>query len=153
APPPAPPPVTVTPPRLVKDEGAEYPASALREGFRDAVQVTVVLEIGADGKVTKAAVEAAVGHGFDEAAVAAAARLVFAPAQRNGRPVASKIKHVYAFTPPASRLVGKVLTSTSDRPIGGAEVILRAPDGVERRTTTAPDGSWSFAGVGAGAYR
>ena len=153
APPPAPPPPTITPPRLVKDEGAEYPAAALRDGFHDAVQVTVILEIGPSGDVRKADVETPVGHGFDEAAIEAAKKLTFEPALRNGQPISAKIKHVYSFTPPPSRLVGRVLAASSESPVAGAEVVLRASDGSERRVVTESDGRWSFSGVGAGTYR
>jgi len=153
APPPAPPPVTITPPRVVKDEGAEYPAQAIRDGVREPVQVTVVLEVGPEGDVRRADVETPAGHGFDEAALDAAKKLVFEPARRNGRPVAAKIKHVYSFAPPPSRLVGRVLAASSGAPIASAEVVLRAPDGSDRRVTTGADGAWSFGGVGAGTYQ
>src|SRR5579864_4316924 len=91
----------ITPPTLIKDEGAQYPALALSEGFYQPIEVALRLTIDASGKVTHADVEKPVGHGFDEAAVEAAQRLVFEPAKRDGKPVASRgLRFVYRFTPP-----------------------------------------------------
>ncbi|WP_394842496.1 TonB family protein [Pendulispora brunnea] len=153
APAPAPPPAPViVPPKLVTDEGAQYPDSALKEGLRDTVTVVLVLEIDPTGGVRNATVETPAGHGFDEAALAAAKKLRFEPAQRNGKPVAARIKHQYVFAPPASRLVGRVAASKSDAPIAGANVVVRGPDGTEQSTQTAADGSWSLEKLRPGSY-
>ncbi len=68
----APPPSPVVPPVVKKNEGAAYPRRALDEGFRGPADVELTLTIDATGKVTGAVVDEAVGHGFDEAALAAA---------------------------------------------------------------------------------
>lgn len=153
APAPPPPAATITLPVIKHDEGAEYPARALKDGVKDAVTVSLILELDATGAVTKATVEAPAGHGFDEAAIAAAEKLTFEPARRNSVAIAAKIKHRYVFSPPPSRLVGKALAATSDKPLAGASVILRAADGTERATAVEENGAWAFANLPPGNYR
>ena len=114
-PPPAPPPAVITPPVVKKDEGATYPAQALADKVKDPVTVVVVVEIDASGVVQKASVETPAGHGFDEAAILAAKKLEYEPAKRNGLPVAAKFLHKYVFTPPTSRLVGRIATERGSR--------------------------------------
>ncbi len=152
-PPTAPAPVTIVPPKVVKDEGAAYPEQALKDHVRDPVQVVVILDVDVNGAVTRAVVETPAGHGFDEAAVAAAQKLTFEPALRNGKPVAARIKHGYAFTPPPARFVGKVLRAVGEgKPVAGAEVKLHAQDGTELVAVTAADGTFQIADVKAGTY-
>ncbi len=135
---------TITPPRLKTDSGAEYPAQALHDQVPASVTVTLILEISTDGAVAKADLQTPQGHGFDEAALAAAHKLVFEPALRDGTPISARIKFQYVFTPPAPRLVGRVARQVSDRPIAGAQVKVRDASGGEHTTSTAPDGSWGF---------
>jgi TonB family protein len=127
-PPPAPAPV-VTPPVLDKDEGAVYPQRAIDEKVKDAATVVLILELDAQGAVTKASVETPQGHGFDEAATQAAQKLTFKPATKNGQPVPSKTRHRYVFTPPPSRLVGRITSELRDTPLEGATVTILAADG------------------------
>jgi hypothetical protein len=82
------------------------------------------------------------GHGFDEAATDAAERLVFEPAARDGRPVAARIRFRYDFRPPPPKLVGRVATQATDRPIARALVVVRDSAGAEHRVETSADGSW-----------
>jgi len=97
----APPAGAVVLPRLLADPGVTYPASALSEGLREEVTVVLTLEIDATGAVRKATVDAPHGHGFDEAAVAAAEKATFAPATRGGVPFAARIKFQTVFRPPS----------------------------------------------------
>src|SRR6187397_626292 len=60
----------VTPPKLIGFVEAEYPAAAAKAGLE--ADVDLVLSIDAEGRVTAAEVSEARGHGFDEAARAAA---------------------------------------------------------------------------------
>ena len=150
--PPAPPPVTLVPPVLKTDEGAEYPAQALKDGVKGSVTVVLVLEIDPSGAVRKASVDAPAGHGFDEAALAAAKRLTFQPATRNGQPIAAKIKHKYEFVPPPARVVGRVLVQASEAPIARATVVLRGEDGVDRAFVSGPDGKYEGRDLPAGKY-
>ncbi len=142
----------VTMPVVKRNDGAVYPKQALDAGFHDAVEVPLVLTIDATGVVARATVEAPVGRGFDEAAVAAAQRLLFEPATRDGKPVAAKIRFVYRFTPPAAVLAGRVVTLAGDRPIAGATIIVRDASGWTHTATTGADGAWRIEGLPAGAY-
>jgi TonB family protein len=120
---------TIVAPRLRADPGVEYPQEALREHFTEAVSVELVLDIDADGTVRNAVVTDPRGHGFDEAALDAARHLVFEPATRDGRPIPAKIRFRYDFALPPPRLVGRVATQASDRPIEGAAVTVRDASG------------------------
>jgi TonB family protein len=90
----------VVPPSLVHDEGVAYPAQAVRDRVSGTTTVFLRLLVDAHGAVTEAEVESHTGHGFDEAALAAARNLRFAPATRDGIPVPSRIRFRYVFTPP-----------------------------------------------------
>ena len=138
-------PQAITPPRLAADSPARYPQAALDAHFRAAVTVVLVLDIDATGKVTRARVDAPVGHGFDEAALAAADKLGFDPATQGEKPTAARIRFRYVFRPPPPRLAGRCASRVTDAPLAGAHVAVVGADGVERTTETAADGSWSFA--------
>jgi TonB family protein len=141
-------PPVVIPPVLRTDEGAQYPTQALAEGFYETVEVALSLAIDASGRVTGANLETPVGHGFDEAAVEAAQRLVFEPAQRDGKPVASRgLRFVYRFTPPPAVLSGRVVTLSQGQPIAGAIVAVRDAGGHEKQAITGADGGWRLEGV------
>jgi TonB family protein len=142
----------LTPPVLQYDGGILYPKQAIDEGIVRVVVVTLVVGIGADGAVTSAQVEEPAGHGFDEAATAAARGLRFEPAKREGVPVASRIRFQYTFTPPPAAISGEVRTLAGDRPIAGATVTARDALGTERATTTGADGSWRIDRLPPGAY-
>ena len=92
-------PEAVTPPVLRSRAQASYPPEALR----DRLEATVGLEIVVDasGSVASARVIGPAGHGFDEAALEAARRLVFEPARRNGAALRSTVQLAYEFHPPA----------------------------------------------------
>jgi TonB family protein len=139
-------------PVLKKDEGAAYPAQALSEGIHDAVEVRLVLTIDASGLVTGAVLDAPVGHGFDEAALDAARRLVFDPATRDGKPVAAKFRYLYRFPAPPSVLSGHVVSVVGDRPLAGATVVVRDAAGVEQTALTDASGAWRIDGLAAGTY-
>jgi TonB family protein len=142
----------VTAPSLKSDEGAQYPVQALSEGFYGTVEVNLRLAIDASGKVTHAEVETPVGHGFDEAALDAAQRLVFEPATRDGKPVAARgQRFVYRFTPPPAVLSGRVVTRAEGKGIAGATVVVSNASGTPRQTITDADGNWRLEGVSPGA--
>jgi TonB family protein len=142
----------VTPPVKKKDPGAAYPKQALDDGFTDAVDVMLRLTIDATGAVTRAVVETPLGHGFDEAAVAAAQKLEFEPAQRDGKPIAVVIKFRYHFAPPLALLSGRVVKAGVERPLAGATVVARDAAGQEHTATTEADGSWRIESLPAGTY-
>ena len=89
----------VTPPTLKTHAEATYPADALR----DRIEGTVGLELDVDetGKVVDANVIAPAGHGFDEAAVAAARQFTFEPARKGGNAIRSTVQFTYEFHLPA----------------------------------------------------
>jgi TonB family protein len=142
----------VSPPVAKANDGAQYPQQALSEGFYQTVEVVLVLTVDASGGVTSAVTDKPVGHGFDEAALAAAQKLAFEPALRDGKPVAARIRYAYRFTPPPAVLSGRVVTLSRERPIPGASVVVRDSSGRERTTTTGFDGTWRFDGLPAGTY-
>jgi TonB family protein len=86
----------LTPPRLIEKVAAEYPAEAARLGLE--ARVTLELIVDAAGHVADAKVVAPVGHGFDEAALAAVRQFRFVPGRADGTPVAVKVTYRYAFT-------------------------------------------------------
>jgi TonB family protein len=143
---------TITPPVPKTNEGAVYPQQALAEGFAETVEVPLVLTIDAAGAVTNAVLERSVGHGFDEAALAAAQRLVFEPATRDGKPVAARTRFVYRFTAPPAALAGQVVGLAGERPVAGASVVVRNESGQERSVITGADGTWRIADLPAGKY-
>jgi TonB family protein len=143
----------ITPPVVKKNEGAEYPKQALDDGISDVVQVKVLLDVDAAGHVKNAVVDTPAGHGFDEAAVAAAQKLEFEPATRDGKPIAvTKLPFTYTFAPPPSALSGRVVTLVGEHPIAGATVDVRDAVGTSRTITTDAEGAWRVDGLAAGTY-
>src|SRR5262245_47964783 len=94
---PPPPPKVTRPPAIKKAVEPTYPADALDAGL--AGDVTLAIEIGADGRVTAVSVTASAGHGFDEAAAAAAREMEFFPAEIDGKPSPIRIAYTVHFQP------------------------------------------------------
>lgn len=124
--PPAPKQPVLVPPVITKDPGALYPQRAMVDGVADPVTVVVIVEVDRDGHVKSARVETPRGHGFDEAALEAASGLVFTAATKDGAPVPARVKHAYVFTPPAARLVGRVVATGGSRLRGRRSPSARA---------------------------
>jgi TonB family protein len=92
---------TTTAPVLQTHVEATYPAEALRDHIEGSVSLQ--LDVDENGEVTDARVLAPAGHGFDEAAVAAARQFKFTPAMRAGKPLRSVVQLSYEFhLPPLS---------------------------------------------------
>ncbi|WP_148314546.1 TonB-dependent siderophore myxochelin receptor MxcH [Sorangium cellulosum] len=113
----------IEPPQLVEGAEAEVPPearAARREG-----KVVLKLLIDATGRVAEAEVVGSMGHGFDEAARAAALRFRFTPARRGGAPVASRILYAYEFQvpeePPAEPPSTGVAAAIAPRSIRGSD--------------------------------
>lgn len=87
------------PPSLVTRTDAPYPPDAKRERREGSVELELL--VGEDGKVIEAKVTTPAGHGFDEAALAAARSFVFTPATQGGKPIRSVVAFTYAFHLPA----------------------------------------------------
>ena len=142
----------ITLPVVKTNEGAVYPSEALSEGYYETVEVPLILTIDVTGAVTDAVVEKPVGHGFDDAALAAAKKLVFAPATRDGVAIAARTRFVYRFTAPPGVLSGLVVARSSERPIAGANVVVRDSSGQEWNATTDAQGAWRIEGLRGGGY-
>ena len=109
----------VTPPSLKTQAEAIYPADALRDRIEGTVGLE--LDIDADGKVTDARVTTKAGHGFDEAAVAAAKQFVFDPARKGAGAIASKVQFSYEFHLPAKATDTAKPVEPKSPPAGGAK--------------------------------
>lgn len=121
-----------TPPVLKQRVAAPYPADALAQGLSR----TVVLELDVDekGVVSNVKVKQGAGHGFDEAAVAAVEKFVFAPAMNDRTPVPAHVTYAYKFVvktapPPPKpaeepvRLAGGVFVKGTRAPLAGGRVV------------------------------
>lgn len=142
----------LVPPRIVDDPGAEYPHQAVVDKILEPVTVTLVLQVDATGAIVKATPETPVGHGFDEAAVAAALKMKAEPATKNGTPIAARIKHQRTFPPPKGRLVGRLSTSSTDRSLAGARVTATGKTGSYTAESDAK-GNFTLEDVAPGAYQ
>lgn len=164
----APQPQLTRAPELITFVEAEYPPAALAEK-RTGV-VGMALTIQADGSTTDVEVVEPAGHGFDAAAMAAAARFVWRPAELDGQPGAVRITYRYTFTlkeevvetPPAptdvprGALEGLIRERGTRAPLAGVVVRIRpaakdAPPFDEPETFSDAAGRFRFADVPAGA--
>jgi len=159
----------VVPPKLVRFENAPYPEAAQKAGIQG--DVVLKLSIDAEGKVTAAEVTQPAGHGFDEAAQAAALKFEFEPATRDGKAIPAKILYKYSFTlkeapapspgvapppptaPTTGNLGGSLRIAGTNVPLAGAEVLVVFPDGGSRRITTDANGKWAIENLPPGKYR
>lgn len=83
-------------PVAISKPAPNYPSDALRNG--ETGKVVVRIEVGADGEPTAVSIVARSGsRSLDRAAVQAAKRWRFRPAQENGRAVASAVEVPMAF--------------------------------------------------------
>jgi TonB family protein len=170
-PPPGPAPAApklTKPPAIKKSAEPTYPPQAFADGLSG--DVTMALDIDADGHVTAAAVTRGAGNGFDEAALEAARRIEFSPAEVDGKPAAIRIEYTIHFQPkvvvpplpappppeeippppPPAPLAplpvvvrGRVREKGTREPIVAADVAV-----IARRTATAPPGEGSAEVVG-----
>jgi TonB family protein len=127
----------VAPPKIITNVTPDYPEAKRGSGERASVVLTLVID--AAGTVTEAAVQTSGGAEFDEAALAAAKRLVFDPARRDGRAIASRIPFRFDFAveespvaPPlpsrSGEISGNVRTATDAR-VSKARVVVTSSSG------------------------
>jgi hypothetical protein len=83
----------VSPPVAVALRAAAWPEAPGPEDLR----LPVIVEVAADGRVTQVTVDAAVAPELAAAAVEAASQWTFRPAERDGEPVAARIRAVVLF--------------------------------------------------------
>jgi TonB family protein len=154
------PPGSVVPPRLVTFVEATYPSEAQASGLT--ADGLLRLRVEPDGSVSEVDVLSPAGHGFDEAAVAAARRFVFSPALVNGKAVTVKIPFKYSFTlsekvveraPTVGELSGRIQVAGAETPLVGARITLRDGAGRELHAVTGDDGSWLMHELPPGRYR
>jgi TonB family protein len=123
-------PKDIAPPKLVHDPGVAYPSAALDAGFRESVRVVLILELDEAGRVVEATPEHPGDARFDAAALAAAQKLVFEPAERGGVAVRARIRYVYRFEAPE-------LEPTAEEAEAPAPATTAAPQSAEAATNTA----------------
>jgi iron complex outermembrane recepter protein len=111
----------VIPPRILEPAPAEWPGAPQS---RD-VEVAVITVVGVDGTVTSA--EAETSGPLAGAAVAAARRYRFAPAMRDGAPVASRIRVLVPFRAPPPPPSPRPLTAPAPAPAAPAPAPAAPP--------------------------
>ncbi|WAM27342.1 TonB-dependent receptor [Myxococcus sp. NMCA1] len=89
-------PTITKPPELVQQVEAQYPPEALAQGLTASVRL--IITIADDGSVAEVLPTEPVGHGFDEAAIAAVRQFRFSPAEVDGVPAPVQVEYVYHFT-------------------------------------------------------
>lgn len=164
APEPAPAPVLTKAPELLEFASAAYPPDLLARGIGgDAV---LLIDIDEHGLVDGVQVASATEPELGEAAMIAATRFVFSPAEIDGKPGAIRIEYRYVFTPeapvpdavagevtPASQLPvnfgGTVKEAGTRRPIAGAVIEVDGNPVAE----TDENGRFEARGVGLGKHR
>lgn len=134
-------------------------------GAHDAdVVVVLTLTIDVDGKVEDAIVTTSGGDAFDDAALAAAKELVFAPATKNGKPIAAKIPWTYTFAaaplpkPIAAPVIAAgalrgVVRTPAEQPMPGARVVVVRAGKTIGTATTDEAGAFSIEKLAPGGYR
>jgi TonB family protein len=127
---------------------AAYPPAAQQAGLT--ADVLLRLRVEVDGTVSEVEVLEPAGHGFDEAASAAAKQFLFAPATANGQPVAVRIPFKYSFTltqqevdaelpaPTTGNLQGRVLIAGPEAPLVGARITVSPVAGLTRSNAVQP---------------
>jgi TonB family protein len=135
-------PNALVPPRLLAFVEAPYPEAARSAGVSSS-EVLLIVTIDADGFVEDAKLAGEpVGYGFDEAAVGAARRFVFEPAQKAGVPMRARVQYRYDFKlgeppppapesapepappPPSGSLEISVRDADHGKPLREAEVLI-----------------------------
>jgi TonB family protein len=120
APAPAKPEDDLEPPALEKRTEAAYPEEAKAQRLE--ANVGLELIVGDDGHVIDAKVTSPAGHGFDEAALAAARSFVFTPARQGGRPIRSSVQFTYEFHLPAEPVAPAPAAAPAATPAPATEV-------------------------------
>jgi len=158
----------VVPPELIHFENADYPKEAIDQGLE--AELVLKLTVDREGNVTRAIVPEPVGHGFDEAAVAAALKFKYRPATKDGVAVPAITLYRYKFTlkpaqvdaqgaavppppPVTGNLVGIVRLADTSSPLAGALVTVTLPDGTKQQFTTDEAGKWAAKDLPAGKYK
>lgn len=142
----------VEPPRLVEAAPAPWPPAALAHRIEGVVVLRITLD--AEGQVIDAEVEESLHPVLDDAALQAARASTFAPATRDGEPMASRIRLPWAFELPPGSIQGRLtFAGTDEMPAAGVEVGLLDEGGAALQTRTDAAGRFRFEGLRHGGYR
>jgi TonB family protein len=141
-------------PAVVEPATPEYPDAAKAQGISG--EVALELDVSAEGRVMDARVLSPAGHGFEEAALAAARRLVFSPAEIDGKPAAVTLEYRFRFDAPppppppvqVAVLRGVVVERGTREPLAG--VAVSAGDATGH---TDAEGRFELAGLPPGAVK
>ena len=129
-------------PEVIQDAVLRYPPQAWEDDVEG--DVVLFLWVSEEGLVEAGEVVSTPGYGMELAALAAAKKMRFSPAELEGEPVKVKIRYTFRFRkpekathvlppqPPAERhdqrpkgrLFGRVIQKGTGRPLAGAEVYL-----------------------------
>lgn len=148
-------------PLLLKQVEASFPQEALDAGVGGTVELEI--DIGPEGKVLEARVNRGAGPLFDQAALEAARRLEFSPAEVDGRPAAVRIRYSYEFfyrperlpPPPSEQAVnfsGVLLERGTRRPLAHATVVIGQGEQA-REALSDEQGRFQLRAVPPGAHR
>ena len=129
-------------PEVIEDAPLRYPPEAWENDIEG--DVVLLLWVDAEGLVEAGEVVSTPGYSMELAALAAARKIRFSPAELDGVPVKVKIRYTFRFrkpeqatqarppaveaarvdTRPPGRLFGRVLQKGTGKPLRGAEVYL-----------------------------
>ncbi len=163
----------VVPPKLEHYEPPVYPEEAFEKGLEATVRLLIT--VTAEGTVEEPEVVDSAGQGFDEAALAAAPKLRFRPAQVAGKPRTVRIGFEYVFAidevekaeePSESdadstqerqdavgELEGRLLIAETETALPGVEVQVTDDLGSVYRAVTDEEGFWELPGLPPGRYQ
>ena len=143
------------PPSLLEEFLPEYPLAAIAASAEGDVQIELTIDV--DGAVADPVVLEGLGHGCDENALLAAAKLRFSPAEVDGEVQAIRIVYTFSFRladvvaadrpEPTGELAGSVVDAVNGSPMAGVTVALSDQGRLE---TTDAAGRFSFSRVAAG---
>jgi TonB family protein len=119
-------------PAVIGAAAPAYPEQAKAEGRSG--EVVLELDVSAEGNVLDARILLPAGNGFDEAALEAARRLRFSPAEVDGKASAVTLEYRFRFdappppapAPPAAVLRGVILERGTREPLAGTSVTVGA---------------------------
>ncbi len=150
--------LAVGPPLVVAATPA-YPPAALADGVTGTVVVRV--QIAPDGQVTEVSLVRGIRDDVDAAAIEAARRLVFAPADGGDTAEGSTVDYAFTFGVRVQDDVGNAVpgsarvtvTDPLGLPVPGATVRIVAPDGTASTEPLGDDGLLSLPFLAAGVWR
>lgn len=146
-------------PALLEFVDATYPPDAEAAGIEG--RVGLLIEVDEAGAVTNVTVLRPAGHGFDEAAVDAARKFRFSPAEDAAGPVPVALEFDFGFQlaqPPAPppeppiTVEGRLREMATQKPIAGAIVQVLVGGALVASTQTDADGTFSLRGVPPGEH-